>query len=471
MTPWGLKTLSRLLPALAGWILLALFAGSATAATAVVTTPALNLRAVPGTSARVLATLKRGSRVEVIADQGQWLKVRWRKMTGYLYNHPGYVRLETAAANRTEPADSLRRQSRSIDRKIREKQQTVSKIKARENTVLSDLDRMDRKINRLRKQSRSVHTQLRELGRTIARENTRLKKLTRRIAAEESYAASRLTALYKLERLGKIELLASASSFYAFQLRRRALRQILRRDREIIARLAADKARQQELITARRNRLAEKKKLEKTYRQQLAELSRQQGLRRQRLAEIRSRKSLELAALKELRQSAAQLDRKLRELQRRPPPAAAAYQPPRAPSPTPKNRPHKGLPNIPVKGKIINRFGPYRDPQLHFESHRNGIDIRAERGAPIRSVDAGVVLFSQWFKGYGNVIIIDHGNHFYSVYAHIDTFFKQAGDRVERGEVIATVGDTGSLQGPILYFEIRRKGKPVNPRKWVRVTE
>ncbi len=458
------KNRGPLLPALAAWALLLVLCGSAAAGTAVVTADALHLRAEPSRKARVLATLKKGTRVDVIADQGQWLKVRRGKTLGYLYNRPVYVRVE--AANRSA-AEGLRRQSRKIRRSIRRKRRAVSEIRARETGVLSELDRMDREIDRLRRQRRRLQAQLRQLDKTIARSNRRLRSLNRRIAEEEKYAAARLTALYKLERLGRIELLASADSFYTLQLRRRALQEILHRDQEVITGLAADKTRQQELIATRRRQLAEKKRLEKAARDQLAELTGRQQQRRRRLAEIRSRKSLELAALEELKVSARRLDRELKSLGKKAS-APAASGP--APSPTSSHRnghAHKSLPNIPVKGKIIGRFGPYRDPQLHFESYRNGIDIRAERGAPIRSVAAGVVLFAQWFKGYGNVIIIDHGNHFYSVYAHIDEFFKQTGDRVERGEVIATVGDTGSLQGPMLYFEIRRNGKPVDPRKWV----
>ncbi len=453
-----------LLPALAAWALLLALCAPAAARTAVVTADALHLRAEPSREARVLATLKKGTRVEVVADQGQWLKVRRRKTLGYLFNRPEYVRVESAG--RPGGAEGLRRQSQDLRGRIRSRQQAVSEIKARETGVLSELDRMDREIDHLRRRRRRLQAQLRQLDTDISRADRRLRQLNRRIADVKTYAAARLTALYKLERLGRIELLASADSFYTLQLRRRALQEILHRDREVLTALAADQARQQELIAARRRRLAEKKRLEKTARDQLAELKRRQRLRRRRLAEIRSRKSLELAALKALRVSARRLDRELRALERKAPPAA----PEPAPPPTLPRRdrhPHKSLPNIPVKGKIIGRFGPYRDPQLHFESYRNGIDIRAERGAPIRSVAAGVVRFAQWFRGYGNVIIIDHGSHFYSVYAHIDEFFKQTGDRVERGEVIATVGDTGSLQGPMLYFEIRRNGKPVDPRRWV----
>ncbi len=76
------------------------------------------------------------------------------------------------------------------------------------------------------------------------------------------------------------------------------------------------------------------------------------------------------------------------------------------------------------------------------------------------------MLFADWFKGYGNMMIIDHGAHYYTVYAHVEEMFKSVGEQVRAGEVIATVGDTGSLEGPRLHFEVRHHGKPVDPAEW-----
>jgi septal ring factor EnvC (AmiA/AmiB activator) len=98
---------------------------------------------------------------------------------------------------------------------------------------------------------------------------------------------------------------------------------------------------------------------------------------------------------------------------------------------------------------------------------RSGIEIQAERGEPIRSVRDGRILFASWFKGYGNMIIIDHGKNYCTVYAHAEELFKQKGDTVLAQEVIATVGDTGSTPGPGLYFEVRHHGKPMNPITWI----
>ena len=123
---------------------------------------------------------------------------------------------------------------------------------------------------------------------------------------------------------------------------------------------------------------------------------------------------------------------------------------------------------MPVKGKIISFYGPYKNTKFNVVNFRSGINIKADRGEPIRSVFAGITLYSRWFKGYGNMIIIDHGSNYYTVYAHVEELFKQKGDRVETSEVIATVGDTGSIYGSRLYFEVRNHGKPMDPLLWIK---
>ncbi len=123
---------------------------------------------------------------------------------------------------------------------------------------------------------------------------------------------------------------------------------------------------------------------------------------------------------------------------------------------------------MPVNGKIVQFFGSYTNTEFNLINFRSGINIRAERGEPISAVYKGRTLYASWFKGYGNMIIIDHGSNHYTVYAHVEELFKQKGDRVETGEVIATVGDTGSIYGSRLYFEVRYHGKPMDPLLWIK---
>ena len=129
---------------------------------------------------------------------------------------------------------------------------------------------------------------------------------------------------------------------------------------------------------------------------------------------------------------------------------------------------HKGRLIRPVKGKVISRFGPSSTGDYKSFTFQKGIDIKVERGEPVKSVFKGEVMFAQWLKGYGNLLIINHGDNYYTLYAHVEEIFKKEGERVETGEVIATAGDTGSIKGMCLHFEVRHHGKPVNPTKWLR---
>ena len=102
-----------------------------------------------------------------------------------------------------------------------------------------------------------------------------------------------------------------------------------------------------------------------------------------------------------------------------------------------------------------------------MEKHRRGIVIEADQDSPIKAVYSGKVVYSGWFEGYGNIIIIDHGDKYYTVSAHASKLLKGINDRVTKGDIIALVGDTGSLRGPCLYFEIRYQGKLQDPLEWL----
>ena len=98
--------------------------------------------------------------------------------------------------------------------------------------------------------------------------------------------------------------------------------------------------------------------------------------------------------------------------------------------------------------------------------NRQGVFIRAAAGRSVRSIHRGRVAYADWLRGFGLLLIIEHGDGFMSLYGHNETLTRETGDWVESGEVIATVGDSGGSSEPALYFEIRRGGRPVNPRKW-----
>ncbi len=121
---------------------------------------------------------------------------------------------------------------------------------------------------------------------------------------------------------------------------------------------------------------------------------------------------------------------------------------------------------LPVKGKILNKFGRQKDRQYGSFIVRNGINIKTRIGTPVRSVFNGKVLYIGELEGYGNLVIIGHGKDYHSLYGHLDRIDVKPNQVIQTGDVIGRSGDTGSLVGETLYLEMREKGKPIEPVRW-----
>jgi septal ring factor EnvC (AmiA/AmiB activator) len=128
----------------------------------------------------------------------------------------------------------------------------------------------------------------------------------------------------------------------------------------------------------------------------------------------------------------------------------------------------KGQLPWPIEGRVVEGFGRQVHPRFGTETFRSGVSIEAAEGAVIRAVFGGVVAYRGWLKGYGNLIVLDHGQGYYTLYAHASEFLVEEGAPVKAGQGIARVGDTGSLAGSRLYFEVRYQGRPEDPREWLR---
>lgn len=128
----------------------------------------------------------------------------------------------------------------------------------------------------------------------------------------------------------------------------------------------------------------------------------------------------------------------------------------------------QGALDWPVHGKVIEEFGRQRNPKFATYTVNNGVKIEADAGTEVRAVFQGTVLFSQWFKGYGNLIILDHGNRIFSLYGNLKGPSVAPGDHVTTGQTIAGVGESEETSGGHLYFEVRHDNHPEDPRKWLR---
>ncbi|MBC7824121.1 MAG: peptidoglycan DD-metalloendopeptidase family protein [Candidatus Parcubacteria bacterium] len=122
-----------------------------------------------------------------------------------------------------------------------------------------------------------------------------------------------------------------------------------------------------------------------------------------------------------------------------------------------------GQMSYPNDGEITSGFGWRMHPILGYQRFHSGVDFGADYGSTIRAADRGVVIFAGWYGGYGNAVIIDHGNNITTLYGHSSGLYVSEGQAIERGQPIAAVGSTGLSTGPHLHFEVRQNGEPVDP--------
>ena len=125
----------------------------------------------------------------------------------------------------------------------------------------------------------------------------------------------------------------------------------------------------------------------------------------------------------------------------------------------------KGSLHLPVQGELMNRFGA---PREEGGVSWKGLFIRAAGGAAVKAIAAGQVVFSDWLRGFGNLIIVDHGEGYMSLYSNNESLYKQVGDAVRPGDALASVGNSGGQTETGLYFEMRHKSRPFNPLSWVK---
>jgi septal ring factor EnvC (AmiA/AmiB activator) len=358
----------------------------------------------------------------------------------------------------------LKKEAGIISDKIEKSKTEIINYSKKELLVLNALNDQDLALDRLRRNASATKKELSDISRRIEIMNSELRRLSNEIEAAEHYVSKRLTALYKLNWLGRTNILASSESVYELFNRKVSLERILEYDRKEIDNLFRNRNNLKNLQENLKIQMAKQLEGRASLLQQIEKISFEQEKRSELLNEIRCKKSLELAAVKSLEEAAVKLDNIIKSLNIDEHVVSGKQEEVYFNG----LESLKGLLNLPVNGKIISRFGAYNDPKHNVENFKNGINIQTDRGEPVKAVSGGKIIYSGWIKGYGNIMVIDHGKNYYTVYAHLEENFKSKGDLVERDEVIATAGDTGSLFSPGLYFEVRHHGKPVDPLEWIR---
>jgi septal ring factor EnvC (AmiA/AmiB activator) len=348
-----------------------------------------------------------------------------------------------------------------IKKKMEKERQGISKVQKQESSVLQRLGRIEEALDSRNKELKAVNAKLDSLSAELQKKEAEIKRLNTSLDKRKELLKKRVLALYKWQRGGSpFILLNGGSSLNDLIRQKHYLESVLAYDQQLVSSLSEESAKQQAL----KAELAQKKKDIDGQRNSLVGIKESIRVEREKkkevLVSLRQEKEARTRALKELEQAAQRLQKMMDEISRR------ALAPGKEPSAGAGLEAMRGKLDYPVRGAVMGSFGKVKHPEFSGELFRKGIDIEAPYGEEIKAVDAGKVVFADRFSGYGKMMIIDHGQRYYTVYAHLSELLKKNGESVRRGEPIALVGDSDSLAGARLYFEIRKDGKPVDPLPW-----
>ncbi|HEX6439362.1 MAG TPA: peptidoglycan DD-metalloendopeptidase family protein [Candidatus Binatia bacterium] len=360
-------------------------------------------------------------------------------------------------------AASARRDLEGIQKKIESEKRVLSQVNKKEGSVIQSLSQVESELERKTKQLKQSTARLQVVVAEMQKKEAEALRMRESLEQRKTYLARRAESLYRWQRSGSPLVIFNGDLSLSSLLKRKYyLQRTVAFDREMVQSLT-DQAAHQEMLA---QELARKRQDVDNQRRDLAEVKeavqKEAQKKRELLASVREEKESRQRALKDLEQAAVRLQIMIEELSRR-----SAAQSKEAPAAGGLES-MRGKLDWPVKGQVLGSFGKTKHHEFATEVFRKGLEIEAPVGEEIRAVEKGKVVFADRFSGYGKMLIIDHGDRYYTVYAHLSDFLKKNGDLVRRGEAVALVGDSDSLAGSKLYFEMRKDGKSIDPAPWFR---
>jgi len=375
-----------------------------------------------------------------------------------------------AQTRRDDPLQAEQRKLQQTQKQLKEERERAAAARARETSLLAELEEIERRLAAKQRDVARLEARIKKAQNDVQMFRGEISRLERQRAGQMNALAGRLRVMYRVHAQGgALPVILSGEDPVTRAVAVRHLASLAALDARLI---------QEYRVTS--DRLADRKGKEEAQQLELAglhedakreqaEVDREVAKRRVILAKVRDERAYHERMVGELTEASRRLEAFIRELQakqrklaRIPPPKGGIE------APAIGFGALKGRLPWPTEGKIVTGFGAQVHPRFGTRTFRNGVDIEAAVGREVLAVHGGHVIYTGWFKGYGNLIIVDHGNEYYTLYAHIADIEAKEGDDVRQGQRIGTVGDTGSLAGPRLYFEVRYQGRPQDPEQWLR---
>lgn len=355
-----------------------------------------------------------------------------------------------------DSAESPKEQYQKLRRDIETHKRKLEEAKRREYSVLEEIDSVNRRLQ-------SIETDLRRQVGRLRRTEAEIKSIESEMSSnrqdldrKKSWMKRKLRIMQRYGQSYELLVLLTAPDDLAQIMRRwRYLESITLFERRVIDGYIHTLRRLEEREKQLQGLRAELKQREEKIRLIEATLSEKKRDRETLLASVRHEKSTHEKMLKELREASERLREVIRKLEEKDTYAAKGFSG------------LKGKLQWPVNGRVAVPYGSQKDPRFNTPVFRNGVYIKADDES-VKAVYGGKVVFSEWFKGYGNLLIVNHGEGYHTLYANLSEIFFNVGDIIKMHDVVGKAGESGMINAPALYFELRYKGKPLDPMQWLR---
>jgi murein hydrolase activator len=367
---------------------------------------------------------------------------------------------QTNPASKSQSVSDFEQRLTRINGQIKDLRARLETEARRESSVLSSLAKINLNKNLVERELAAQNVEL-ERGRAeLAVIQANARSVRAGVDREREDIERTLVTLYKFGRVDFFQFLLHARDIETYASESKHLSLLARGQDEVVASYLAslDRLRAAEsALESKQTDLAEMARAAKLKRQELDTEARKSATLVQ---EIRKNRSTFKQTLKELSESAEELQKLMNKIISQEWVLPAAFVP---------LYEQKGRLPWPLEGRVITTFGFEQHPEFKTVVMNKGVEISpAKDKSRILCVHTGKVVYADYFQGYGNLLIIDHGMTYYTLYGHCAEFLAAVGDMVRAGQPVAVVGDTGSLKGECLYFEIRYKTKALDPLQWLK---
>ncbi len=347
-------------------------------------------------------------------------------------------------------------QIKQIEQDLMREKEKYEKFNLKEMGLLEQLAEMEKVIVEKRMIVQQIRDELSLSRRELKEHQDRLEDLEKNLANIEDLLAKRLVAYYKYAKRGYLKILASTEGFDQLNHNMKYLRVIMDNDREIMERLAYEQSNYRQEVSSIQEKLAAVAELEDAEKSRLESLNDDLENKVILLSKVHKEKEFYETAVKELESAAKNLKNTIVKLDK------VKTVGSELPSGFENEKGRLPLPLI--SGKIKRK----QAGENSFASHK-GIYIEGQFGADIRAVFPGRVDYSGQLKGYGQVIVLNHGERYFTIYAFLLHSDRTEGEIVSGGDLLGQVGESDLVTGPALYFEIRNGDKTLDPLKWLKV--